>query len=135
MWTQVHRAKRRVMPGARAAFAAALGLLVCDAITARAQSGIARAAVQSPTTTTALDRTIALHLHRVPLREALTIFEEQNMEADIVEVLLRLGEVEATRENWPRVREQLTDLDRRRLSELRPDLTYDMEQLRARLPG
>ena len=69
------------------------------------------------------------------LREALTIFEEQNMEADIVEVLLRLGEVEATRENWPRVREQLTDLERRRLSELRPDLTYDMEQLRARLPG
>jgi len=69
------------------------------------------------------------------LREALTIFEEQNMEADIVEVLLRLGEVDATRENWPRVREQLTDLERRRLSELRPDLTYDMEQLRARLPG
>ncbi|MGA7862328.1 MAG: AAA family ATPase [Thermoplasmata archaeon] len=69
------------------------------------------------------------------LREALTIFEEQNMEADIVEVLLRLGEVEATRENWSRVREQLADLERRRLSELRPDLTRDMEQLRARLPG
>ncbi len=69
------------------------------------------------------------------LREALSIFEEQNMEADVVEVLLRLGEVEATRKNWPRVREQLTELDRRRLTELRPDLTRDLEQLRARLPS
>ncbi|MGC2289288.1 MAG: AAA family ATPase [Thermoplasmata archaeon] len=69
------------------------------------------------------------------LGEALAIFEEQNMEADIVEVLLRLGEVEATRENWSRVREQLSELDRRRLPELRPDLTHDLEQLRARLPG
>jgi tetratricopeptide (TPR) repeat protein len=68
------------------------------------------------------------------LREALAIFEEQNMDADIVEVLLRLGEVEATRENWARVRDQLTDLERRRLSELRPDLTHDLEQLRAQLP-
>jgi tetratricopeptide (TPR) repeat protein len=69
------------------------------------------------------------------LREALMIFEEQNMEADIVEVLLRLGEVEATRENWPAVRARLSDLDRRRLPELRPDLTRDLEQLRTRLPG
>jgi tetratricopeptide (TPR) repeat protein len=69
------------------------------------------------------------------LREALAIFEEQNMDADIVEVLLRLGEVEATRENWGRVREHLADLDRRHLPELRPDLTHDLEQLRGRVPG
>ena len=65
------------------------------------------------------------------LREALAIFEEQNMDADIVEVLLRLGEVEATRENWSRVRELCAELDRRRLPELRPDLTRDLEKLRA----
>jgi tetratricopeptide (TPR) repeat protein len=69
------------------------------------------------------------------LNEALAIFEEQNMEADIVEVLLRLGEVEATRQNWARVRKQLAELERRRLSELRPDLTHDVEQLRALLPS
>ncbi len=68
-------------------------------------------------------------------REALTIFEEQNMEADIVEVLLRLAQVEATRENWPSVREQLAELGQRRLPELRPDLTREMEELRSRLPG
>ncbi|HLY77302.1 MAG TPA: AAA family ATPase [Thermoplasmata archaeon] len=69
------------------------------------------------------------------LREALAIFEEQRMDADVVEVLLRLGEVEATRENWARVREQIADLDRRRVKELRPDLVHDLEQLRARVPG
>ncbi len=68
------------------------------------------------------------------LREALAIFEEQNMEADIVEVLLRLAEVAATREEWPAVREQVEELERRRLSELRPDLTHDYEELRGRLP-
>ena len=55
------------------------------------------------------------------------------MEADIVEALLRLGEVEATRENWERVRTLLTDLDRRRLPELRPDLVHDRDQLRVRV--
>ena len=69
------------------------------------------------------------------LQAALAIFEEQNMEADIVEALLRLGEVEATRENWARVRELLADLDRRRLPDLRPDLVHDQELLRGRLPG
>lgn len=69
------------------------------------------------------------------LREALTIFEEQNMEADIVEVVLRLGEVAATREDWSVVRSHLEDLDRRRLPELRPDLTHDLEQLRGQLPA
>jgi len=69
------------------------------------------------------------------LQEALAIFEEQNMEADIVEVLLRLAEVDATRQKWPQVREQLADLDRRRISELRPDLAEAVEQLRALLPG
>jgi tetratricopeptide (TPR) repeat protein len=68
------------------------------------------------------------------LREALTIFEEQNMEADIVEVLLRLGEVEATRGNWPSVQKHLAELDRRRLPELRPDLVDDLKQLRGQLP-
>jgi tetratricopeptide (TPR) repeat protein len=69
------------------------------------------------------------------LKEALAIFEEQSMEADIVEVLLRLGEVEAIRKNWGRVREQLAELERRRLRELRPDLIRDLEQLSAGLPG
>jgi tetratricopeptide (TPR) repeat protein len=69
------------------------------------------------------------------LREALAIFEEQNMEADIVEAILRLGEVEAARENWARVRKHLADLDRRRVTELRPDLAHDLEQLRAQLTG
>ena len=69
------------------------------------------------------------------LKEALTLFEEQNMEADIVEVLLRLAEVDATRQKWSLVREQLADLDRRRITELRPDLAEDLERLRALLPG
>ena len=69
------------------------------------------------------------------LKEALAIFEEQNMEADIVEVLLRLGEVEASRRNWSRVREQIAELDRRRLPELRPDLVHDLEALRGGLPS
>jgi tetratricopeptide (TPR) repeat protein len=68
------------------------------------------------------------------LRQAFAIFDEQNMEADIVEVILRLGEVEATRKNWSRVRDHLADLDQRRLSELRPDLIRDLEQLRALVP-
>ena len=68
------------------------------------------------------------------LKEALAIFEEQSMEADIVEVLLRLGEVEATRQNWARVRKQLAELKRRRVTELRPDLARDVEKLRALLP-
>lgn len=69
------------------------------------------------------------------LQEALAIFEEQNMEADIVEVLLRLAEVAATREDWPVVQEKIGELDRRRLSELRPDLAHDCEELRGRLPA
>jgi tetratricopeptide (TPR) repeat protein len=68
------------------------------------------------------------------LKEALAIFEEQSMEADIVEVLLRLGEVEATRQNWARVRKQLAELKRRRATELRPDLADDVQKLRALLP-
>ena len=68
------------------------------------------------------------------LKEALAIFEEQSMEADVVEVLLRLGEVEATRQNWARVRKQLAELKRRRVTELRPDLARDVEKLRALLP-
>jgi tetratricopeptide (TPR) repeat protein len=69
------------------------------------------------------------------LAQALAIFEEQNMEADIVEARLRLAEVAGTRENWPAVREHLADLDRRRIAELRPDLVADLEALRKRLPG
>jgi tetratricopeptide (TPR) repeat protein len=68
------------------------------------------------------------------LKQAFTLFDEQNMEADIVEVILRLGEVEATRKNWARVREHLADLEQRRLSELRPDLIRDQEHLRALVP-
>lgn len=69
------------------------------------------------------------------LTEALQIFEEQHMEADIVEALFRLAEVEATRGHWDRVREQLAALEGRRVTELRPDLARDVEQLRAQLPG
>jgi tetratricopeptide (TPR) repeat protein len=68
------------------------------------------------------------------LKQAFALFDEQNMDADIVEVILRLGEVEATRKNWSRVREHLADLEQRRLSELRPDLIRDLEHLRARVP-
>jgi tetratricopeptide (TPR) repeat protein len=68
------------------------------------------------------------------LREARTIFEEQNMQADIVEAILRLAEVEAMREHWEAVRQHLAELDRRKVTELRPDLTRDLEALRARLP-
>jgi len=43
--------------------------------------------------------------------------------------------VDATRQKWSLVREQLADLDRRRITELRPDLAEDLERLRALLPG
>ncbi|MCI4348020.1 MAG: tetratricopeptide repeat protein, partial [Thermoplasmata archaeon] len=69
------------------------------------------------------------------LQKALAIFEEQNMAADIVEALLRLAEVAATRENWPLVREKLADLDRRRIRELRPDLVHDLDLLRSLPPA
>lgn len=68
------------------------------------------------------------------LREALALFEEQHMEADVVEALLRLAEVEATRARWDAVRSQLADLARRRLPELRPDLVHDLELLTAQVP-
>jgi tetratricopeptide (TPR) repeat protein len=69
------------------------------------------------------------------LSHALEEFRAQRMEADELEALLRLAQVDASRENWPAVRERIRELKRRELSARRPDLVPDVTELESLLPS
>lgn len=68
------------------------------------------------------------------LRRALAVFEEQRMEADVVEVRFHLAELDADRGDWPAVEREVRALERRRILELRPDLATAWRALHDRRP-
>ncbi len=68
------------------------------------------------------------------LEHALSVFQEQHMIADELEVILRLGEVDAARGRWTVVRERVEELESRGIAERRPDLLNDFAELRNRIP-